>query len=166
MATLDDLIELKRTKLLEEKELADSFNQKCALLESNSKMQLKNLSAAIAASKRPGYFLYHAPPEEVSRIERERDLRTLSDAIIAKESELDELDREIARMERKEKEVAERPLPSLSSLDDWFATYGKPTASLGLPMTEFIPSSKVHGGSRHFQAFKSRGATMKRGRLV
>lgn len=60
--SLDQLYELKFQKIKEQKALSDRMHDvlsKSGGLNESSKMALKNLQAAIAVSKRPGYFEYY-----------------------------------------------------------------------------------------------------------
>ena len=59
--------------------------------------------------------------------------------------------------------------PPVSGLKDWFAKYGTPGERIqnvtGLA-SEFRSNSKVYGGTKHHQAFKSLAVTLKRGALT
>jgi hypothetical protein len=55
-------------QLKEQKLLSDQMNElltKNGGLNEGSKLVVKNLNAAIAVSKRPGYFHYYSPPDEL-----------------------------------------------------------------------------------------------------
>lgn len=54
----------------------------------NTRRTLKNLDAAVVASKRPGYFKYHEPTPEVRRLESTQELSFLVDRVKQIEREL------------------------------------------------------------------------------
>ena len=50
---------------------------------------MKNLDAAVVASKRPGYFKYHEPSEHVARLEKGGELSFLVERMRKVQSEID-----------------------------------------------------------------------------
>jgi hypothetical protein len=79
--SLDRLYELKLQKLKEQKVVSDQMNDILSRqggLNDMSKYTCKNLQAAIAVSKMPGYFEYYHIPEELKKIEEKKVLNTLA----------------------------------------------------------------------------------------
>lgn len=53
-------------------------------------------------------------------------------------------------------------------LGQWFAVYGKPERSAVVEgwLTEFSPSTKVYGSTKHYKGFRTQSKTMKKGRIT
>lgn len=127
-------------------------------------MAIKNLEAAVVASKRAGYFHYHEPSDEVERIEH-------GNLLAAKLKEINDLQREIDEVNAQIKARHEaKPVPrpkELSSLKEFFQEFGRPDPVMFEPLrTEFHSHPKVYGGSQHYSSFKSVAVDMKRGRVT
>ena len=93
-ASLDQLYKLKFQKLREQqnvsKKMFDILNKSGGLIE-NSKVTLKNLNAAIATSKQPGYFDYHVAPDDVKRVEERKVLNGLAREVQKLHAELEHI---------------------------------------------------------------------------
>lgn len=150
-----------------QKVASDEFNallNKKDGLKNNTRLTVKNLEVAVVQSKRPGYFHYHKPSEEVQRIEREGLLVKKSKEIQALQAQIDAVNEEIKK--RHEAEKVAKP-PSCNTLKQFFSEFGRPDPVQFEPLrTEFRPSPKVYGGSKHYQSFKSISVDMKRGRVT
>lgn len=133
-------------------------------LKHNTKMAIKNLEAAVVASKRAGYFHYHEPSEEVERIEHGKLLEKKLREITKLQKEIDEVNRQI----RERHETRREPKPKdLHTLKEFFAEFGRPDPVMFEPLrTEFHSHPKVYGGSKHYSSFKSVAVDMKKGRIT
>jgi hypothetical protein len=70
----------KLQKLQEQKKFSDQMNiilTKKGGLNENNKQAQRNLNMAIAVSKKPGYFHYHAAADDIQEIEHNKVLATL-----------------------------------------------------------------------------------------
>lgn len=164
------LYEHKVQKLNEQKALSDRMNEiltRKGGLNDNSKNVRKNLSAAIAVSKQPGYFEYYQTPSEVKELEDSKILNSLVKSLGKVHRELEQINTEIAS--HHEKAAAPPKIEtSLTSMAQWFETYGRPenTQCLEERMTTFQPSPKIYGGTSHHRAFKTQSSNMKKGRVT
>mmetsp|Transcript_53363 Transcript_53363/g.79307 ORF Transcript_53363/g.79307 Transcript_53363/m.79307 type:complete len:173 (+) Transcript_53363:142-660(+) len=163
-ARLDELFELKKRKLNEQKQAASKFQH--ALTDpdgclENSRLKLKNLAAGIVASRQPGYFKYHQDNERVAQIESTNELPKLNKEIQRLGNDLANIDSEIAEIQARMRKPSEPP--KLDSLSQWVATYGKVSDPNPDRVSSFKKSSKVYGGTKHYPSFKSSATTMKRG---
>ena len=134
----------------------------------NNRLTRRNLDAAVVQSKQPGYLHYHTPSTKVKQIEAGNVLAEKQRAIAALEAEIDKTKQHIESLQAKAKAAAEASSAApVSSLDEWFAVYKRP-ATMGAEgfATTFAPSTKVYGGSAHYDAFKSVARTMKSGRMT
>ena len=159
----------------EQKALCDKMN---GLLKSHlnpsSKSSCKNLVAAIATSKKPGFFEYYSPSDDVKNIESTGMLKTLTKQISKVHAEIEAINEEIdnARAAKRAADlgISQVPMDSMSSLSAWFETYGKPKTFDSDQMrdkkTKFEPAKKIYGGTSHHKSFKSKAMTMRKGRLV
>lgn len=133
-------------------------------LRENTRMTMKNLEVAVVSSRQPGYFHYHTASEEVRRIERENLLAKKLKEISDLQTQIDKAQEEIRKRHEARPPPAEK---SIHSLEQFFKAYGRPDPVGFEPMrTEFNPSPKVYGGSKHYPSFKSAAVGMKRGRLT
>ncbi|CAE7545988.1 unnamed protein product [Symbiodinium microadriaticum] len=167
---LTALYERKVQKLNEQKALSDRMNElltKKGGLNDNSKNVRKNLSAAIAVAKQPGYFEYYETPSEVREIEDSKILSSLVKSLGKVHREIDQINSEIAHHHQKGPEPPKAE-SSLTSMSQWFETYGRPenTHCLEERMTTFQPSPKIYGGTNHHRAFKTQASNMKKGRVT
>jgi len=166
---LDQLYTVRLQKLEEQKALATRMNDiltKPKGLLDSQKLKQKNLQAAIAVAKQPGYFEYYETPEELKVIEGNKTLNSLARAIQKMHQELEQLNSEISVMEAKIQQPKMSDMP-LTSLSQWFDTYGRAKDSGNKEqITQFTSNARVYGGTSHHRAFKSQGATMKAGRIT
>eukprot|EP00941_MAST-03F_sp_MAST-3F-sp1_P004615 g4615.t1 len=148
-------------------EYQKALNDEDGLIE-NSRLTVKNLNAAIATAKQPGYFKYHSDFDRVKKIESRNELKAYNQRIAQIQKEIDHATAEMAEMERRRRSALESgKLPAVGSLSAWFAQYGgKPRQVPTGGVTQFLPSAKVYGGTKHHPAFKSLASGMKRGRCV
>jgi hypothetical protein len=171
------LYEQKVQKLNEQKLLSDRMNDlltRSGGLNENSKMIQKNLSAAIAVSKQPGYFDYYQPSSEIQDIEKNKILNSLVKNLNRVHRELEQINQEIQNQQQHQHQLssssalAPKYEPNLTSLSQWFETYGRPenTGCLEERKTSFQQSPKIYGGTNHHRAFKSQASTMKKGRVT
>mmetsp|Transcript_21670 Transcript_21670/g.31539 ORF Transcript_21670/g.31539 Transcript_21670/m.31539 type:complete len:176 (+) Transcript_21670:113-640(+) len=167
---LRTLYEAKVQKLDEQKALSDRMNDiltRRGGLNDNSKNVRKNLMAAIAVSKQPGYFEYYQTPAEVKEVEDTKTLNSLVKSLDKVHKELDQINSEISHYHERAAQPSQ-PEVALTSLSQWFETYGRPenTQCLEERMTTFQASPKIYGGTNHHRAFKSQAANMKKGRVT
>jgi ribosomal protein S24E len=164
----DELHELWNSKMKEQQEVAKKLS-KCLDaddgLVDNSKKVIKNLDAAIVASKQPGYFKYYQPSDNVKKLEERKEVDRLQKRMKNLQSEMDQARKEIETMETRRRE-RQSDVPKISSLSHWFNTYGRPKEVVPGAVTSFTPTKKVYGGTRHHPAFKSLAKTMKVGRRM
>jgi hypothetical protein len=175
---LRQLYEQKVHKLNEQKLLSDRMNDlltRTGGLNENSKMIQKNLSAAIAVSKQPGYFDYYEPSSEIKEIEKNKVLNSLVRNLNKVHRELEQINQEIVNHQQHlhQQQISSSSLTPksehhLGSLSQWFETYGRPEnqGCLEERMTTFQQSPKIYGGTNHHRAFKSQAASMKKGRIT
>lgn len=80
MRSCDELTAAKLGKLEEQKRVADQLRDVLTkdggLVETSDRL-CKNLQAAVAVSKRPGFFEYYQPSDEVQRVYEVRWSRLL-----------------------------------------------------------------------------------------
>lgn len=167
---LQQLYETKFVKLKEQKEVSDKMHEISGILQESTQKSRKNLKAAIAVSKQPGYFEYYAAPTNVEEIERDKTLTKLARVVQRLNRELDEISAEIASIEAAQREARakETMMPGPSSLAQWFDVYGRAkTLEADQSMrTTFQASPKVYGGTSHHRAFKSLASSMKKGKAT
>ena len=164
-----------RIKWAEQKRLCDRFtamlkdekgNEDDIGMIESQRLLIRNLDAAIVASRQPGYFQFYSHPEVVKQIESKSELKTLTRQIHDVEREIDVLKADIARVEKRRVEVSQMNPPVINSMQQWFATYGQPeNQSVAGFRTELKPNPKVYGGTKYHRAFKSMAKTMKTGRV-
>jgi DNA-binding transcriptional regulator GbsR (MarR family) len=171
--SLTALYEQKVNKLQEQKALSDRMNDLLTRhggLNDNSKMIRKNLSAAIAVAKQPGYFEYYQPSADIKDVEETKALNSLVRSLGKVHRELEQINNEISHHQEHSAmtQTATTLEPNIGSLSQWFETYGRPenTACLEERMTSFQHSPKIYGGTSHHRAFKSQASTMKKGRIT
>lgn len=164
----DDLVAFKLEKIKEQNEIVAAYksalNDHDGLVE-NSRLVMKNLHAAIATAKQPGYFKYHESSDRVKKIEDRGEIKSFNQRINQIQKEIDHAASEMAEMDRRRRQRLENGnLPAVGSLAQWFVQYGgKPRQIPAGGVTEFIPSSKIYGGTKHHPAFKSLSSGMRRG---
>ncbi|OWZ24567.1 hypothetical protein PHMEG_000391 [Phytophthora megakarya] len=157
-----ELLEQQKAKATKLNELLDApggFNEA-------SHKTCKNLEAAIAASKRPGYFVYYEQPEQLKSIMRSGEVQRLQQQILHLQKQIDHLTEKIEKSAESHEEV-EHTGTTITSLKHWLATYGTPKQQSTSDLyTVFTPDRKVYGGTSHYSAFRSQASTMKKGRLT
>lgn len=164
-----------RTKWAQQKRLADQFyimlkgdpssDEDIGMIESQ-RLLIRNLDAAIVASRQPGYFKFYDHPEIVKQIESKSELKAMTRRIADVEREIDVLKADLERIEKQQKEASKMNAPSINSMQQWFAQYGRPeNQPVAGFATELKPDPKVYGGTKYHRAFKSMAVTMKRGRV-
>eukprot|EP00904_Undaria_pinnatifida_P007695 jgi/Undpi1/4055/HiC_scaffold_16.g07422.m1 len=166
----DELTALKVRKLAQQKKLAEEFNvilTRRGGLNDQTRQTCKNLEYAIAIAARPGAIEYYRPPEETKRIVEKRALAVLTRKMTHLQQDIDQVEQDIQQAGALESSAPRPPEPSLSSLSEWFATYGKPAPppTLGL-FTVYEDSPKIYGGTNHHRAFKSQATVMRKGRVT
>lgn len=166
---LDQLYAARLQKLEEQKALSNRMNQLLTQpkgMNDSMKLTLKNLQAAIAVSKQPGYFEYYETPDNIKQVEQNKVLNSLARAIQKLHAELTQINEEIHTIEMKRSENKSMEMP-MNSLKQWFDTYGRPKeVGNKEQITQFVPLPRVYGGTGHHRAFKSQAATMKVGRIT
>lgn len=161
---LSQLYVNKIQKLQEQKHLSDQMNNiltKSGGLNENNKKALRNLNAAIAVAKKPGYFTYHTAAIEIKEIEDNKVLNTLVRGIAKAGAELDQINSEIASASSRPQE---KPMEmSLMSIGQWHDTYGKVTKVHEGMITQFEKNPKIYGGTSHHRSFKTVSSVMVKG---
>ena len=176
---LRELTALKIQKLQEQKALSDKMSQ---LLHEkmipNQTLNNKNLIAAVAVSKKPGFFEYHHTPDDIKTAEQEKVLNKLARQIGKLNNEIQSISGEIdlATAESKkaidasnEKLMNNPEKAGISSIAQWVEIYGSASSDMENQkdqFTTFKPASKIFGGTSHHRSFKSSAITMTSGRLV
>lgn len=179
------LYEQKVLKLNEQKLLSDHMNDlltRSGGLNENTKIIQKNLLAAIAVSKQPGYFDYYEPSTDIKDIEKNKILNNLVRNLNKIHRELEQINSEISQqqlhLQQQQQQqhslsstrnsIQKYEQPNLNSLSQWFETYGRPenVGCLEERKTTFQQSPKIYGGTNHHRAFKSQASTMKKGRVT
>jgi hypothetical protein len=188
MSNLEALTALKISKLAEQKELSDRMSKILhgSMIPSQS-MNNKNLVAAIAMSKKPGFFEYYQPSDEVKEFERDKVLSKLTRQIGKLHNEIVSINEEITLAMQEKKATIQAnnaklldPKESgagIRSLSQWIENYsggkgkGKGNGeALGKEKPDmfstFKPASKIYGGTAHHRSFKSSASTMTLGRMI
>ena len=163
----DQLIQLVE----QQKRLADEFtryiNDPKDGLKENTRRAIKNLDAAVVASKQPGYFKYHEASDTVKKVEQGNLLKKKLAEIKRVEKQIAHVREQMSRCEDERKSQVEARAAtgsggSVHSLKQWFNKYQRPDPVMFEPhKTQFVPSAKVYGGSAHYESFKSVASTMK-----
>jgi hypothetical protein len=147
--------------------LARELRRKADVLAADTHAMSKNLEAAIAQARIPGYWKTHVPSAEVAKLEKAG--LTADVAALAKVQE--DIDRVSAEMRR----AAERPARSdadtaarVTTLKDWFRVNGKASSGYGGPgyASELDPPTRVYGGTKHYPGFRSVAQRLRPGRAL
>lgn len=167
---LNSLYKTKEGKITEQKEYSDKMREILAKMNNSSNLIKKNLQAAIAVSKKAGYFEYYTPPEDVKQAEEQKMLNSLAAKVAKTHKELEAINAEIDQAKsREKKQPVEIPV---NDLKQWFSTFNEITpydkersapAPLAEMKTSFTPSKKIYGGTRHHRSFKTQATTMVKG---
>jgi hypothetical protein len=186
--SLKALYDQKLQKLAEQKQYSTTMNDLLVKhMNPSSKEQKRNLTAAIATSKQPGYFEYYVPSDEVKQAEQQKVLNQMARKIAKVHNELEQIQNEInaATVTAKCNAAEDQRLSSVnewfaknggrvrddappSSLSSWMDKYGKPSMTGNQPdlLSKFEPNPKIYGGTAHHRSFKSSALTLKSGRLT
>jgi hypothetical protein len=167
---LNQLYTLKLQKCAEQKALCKRMNEilcKPGGLNENTKLAMKNIQAAIAVSKNPGYFEYHETPDDLHRVEEKKILNSLARSVQKVHKELEQINEDIAQTTVASKPKVPEP-PNVTSLSQWFDIYGKPTIPEDKKdqLTSFHKNERTYGGTQHYKAFKSVSTVMVKGRVT
>lgn len=131
---------------------------------------MKNLEAAVVASRRPGYFEYYAPPPATQQAIANNEIATRMKSVNKSQDALFEIENELAEASKKRtSEFAPQRPPEVKSLSDWFAHYGQPQRGEGNGpgwRTSVVSNPKIYGGTSHHMAFKTQAKIQKAGRLT
>eukprot|EP00940_MAST-03C_sp_MAST-3C-sp2_P002340 g2340.t1 len=161
-----ELAAFKQKKLREQKEVAKEL-QGCLDgddgLINSSRRVIKNLDAAIVASRQPGYFKYYEKTANVKKMESSGEVNRLNQKIQAIQREIDATAVELERMEEERRNTT-HAVADVGSLSNWFAKYGRPSNATPGKVSAFKASTKIYSATRHHPAFKSVARTMTRGR--
>ncbi|CAM9507770.1 unnamed protein product, partial [Choristocarpus tenellus] len=147
---VDELISIKVRKLGQQKALSDQLNDiltRQGGLNDQALQTCKNLEHAIAVAKRPGAIEYFQQSEETRRIVENGNLAALTLKMSQIQRELDQVDYDIQRGQLLPPQLLAEP--SLTSLKQWFETYGKPKPTPPGFLTNFEESPKIYGGTSH-----------------
>ena len=167
---LAQLYKLKLDKCAEQKTLCKQMNDilcKPGGLNENTKLSMKNISAAIAVSKNPGYFEYHTTPEELHNIEERKVLNNLARSVQRVHKQIDQINEDIIQTT-----AASKPkvpdAPHVSSLSQWFDIYGRPDVpeDKKSQISSFHKGQRTYGGTAAYPAFKSVSSVMVKGRVT
>jgi hypothetical protein len=126
----------------------------------------KNLEAAIAQARNPGYWRYHVPPAEVSKIEAQKKVDAHIKAIAKVQADIDRVRSDMERAAERPTDGREPRKPE--SLRDWFREHGRPTPGYGGAgyASELEPPTRVYGGTKHYPGFRSVARRLKPGRAL
>jgi hypothetical protein len=155
----DELLKKKQEMLRRQKDLAVRINGRLVGekngvgLNEVARRTCKNLNAAVAAAKRPGYFDYYKPPEEIQQQVAKQELQTMLRKLEVMDVGLKELDDSLdEELAKKKASLEARSVPEVKSLKEWFASYGAPQRPEGQGpgwRTELAPSKYIYGGTAH-----------------
>ena len=126
-------------------------------LKENTRRAIKNLDAAVVASKQPGYFKYHEASDTVKKVEQGNLLKKKLAEIKRVEKQIAHVREQMSRCEDERKSQVEARAAtgsggSVHSLKQWFNKYQRPDPVMFEPhKTQFVPSAKVYGGSAHYE---------------
>ena len=165
----NELIALKQQKMKEQqsvvKELQNCLSAEDGLIESSRRV-IKNLDAAIVASRQPGYFQYYEKTDKVKDMEATGKVESLQMRLKQIQREIDQATHEMDEMEARRRNATEQKSRTFSSLEQWFATYGRPKNATPGKVSSFKASNKIYGATRHHPAFKSVARSMTVGRNI
>eukprot|EP01041_Mallomonas_annulata_P009578 gene9578-19904_t len=150
-------------KFNEQRILANRMNETLEALNEDSRLTKKNLHAAIAVSKQPGYFEYHSPSTDI--VDKSKTLHSYSKSIKKIGNEIEQIEKEMSQ--NKSHNDLTLPDIQLNSLSQWFSAYGRPHhEDIDGMVTSFQTIPKVYGGTAHHRPFKSQASSMKKGRIT
>mmetsp|Transcript_8293 Transcript_8293/g.8451 ORF Transcript_8293/g.8451 Transcript_8293/m.8451 type:complete len:204 (-) Transcript_8293:248-859(-) len=153
-------------KMNEQRIVSKRMHETLERLNNDSDIARKNVKAAIAVARQPGYFEYHQAPPDI--VEKAKILPQYTRNISKLHNEITQIDAEMAR-EQDSQQGFDTKLPeiSLNSLSQWFDNYGRPKHSeIDGWVTSFQTNPKVYGGTGHHRAFRSQASSMKKGRIT
>lgn len=93
-----------------------------------------------------------------------RECSTLVRSIARTQREIDSFDDEFAERAAMRTSRHAATMPPVGTLDQWFASYGRPKEHPPSRLTTFQANTKVYGATNHHRAFKTQATTMKKGR--
>jgi len=170
---LTSLYKTKEQKIAEQKEYSDKMGDILNKMNTSSNLIKKNLQAAIAVSKKAGYFEYYSPPDDVKQAEEQKLLNSLAAKVAKTHKELEAINAEIDQAKSREKK--QQVIIPINSLEQWKSTYNEITPydvgkTMPKPRPELlsskVPSKKIYGGTRHHRSFKSQAITLVKGTLT
>ena len=162
---LEQLYKTKTQKLIEQKALSDEASTILSKLNNSSLQARKNLSAAIAVAKKPGYFDYYEPNNDIKSIESNHILKKITNQIGALTTELQVINEEISSIKLIHSQQKPPDL-GITKISQWFEVYGQPKNDDMDRLTSFSVCRKIYGGTSHHRSFKSLSSTMKKGRIT
>mmetsp|Transcript_9798 Transcript_9798/g.31900 ORF Transcript_9798/g.31900 Transcript_9798/m.31900 type:complete len:167 (+) Transcript_9798:74-574(+) len=166
---MEELLSAKLKKLEEQRRIADELTimltKEGGLCETSDRL-CKNLVAAVAVAKRPGFFEYYEPPDAVREILETGRCGSLVRRMRRLQKDIDRLDADLRDLQDRQKQAEAIVRPNIASLDQWFASFGRPKddPTPGL-VTTFQKDTKIYGKTSRHKAFKTHNVVMKRGRL-
>ena len=132
-------------------------------LNESQYMTCKNLKAAVAVSKQPGFFEYHKHSAEVQRAYDRKTCNQMVKKIARTQQDLDAIEEDIRAREAARLKSLELRDPTLTSFDQWFQQFGRPQNMPQRFYSTFDDNKKIYGGTHHHRAFRSNARTMKLG---
>jgi hypothetical protein len=121
-------------------------------------------------SQKPGFFHYYERNDEVKNIEKQQELKKLTQKIKRMQVEINTINGEIEAgkmVGKTPSHAAAAAAPSnVNSFEQWFAAYGHPQPTPDGMLSSFNSSPKIYGMTRHHSAFKTQGTLMRKGRLI
>ena len=132
-------------------------------LNESQYMTCKNLKAAVAVSKQPGFFEYHKHSAEVQRAYDRKTCNQMVKKIARTQQDLDAIEEDICAREAARLKSLELRDPTLTSFDQWFQQFGRPQNMPQRFYSTFDDNKKIYGGTHHHRAFRSNARTMKLG---
>ena len=132
-------------------------------LNESQYMPCKNLKAAVAVSKQPGFFEYHKHSAEVPRAYDRKTCNQMVKKIARTQQDLDAIEEDSRAREAARLKSLELRDPTLTSFDQWFQQCGRPQNMPQRFYSTFDDNKKIYGGTHHHRAFRSNARTMKLG---
>ena len=169
---LEELQERSRKKLAEQKSMADAINatlnDPMEGLRFISQKTRRNLDAAVVASTRPGTFEYYEPPTHIAKRVKRQELQKSLAQLARKQREIQQAEYEVQAAARKQQATLDsRRAPVVTNFSQWFSIYGapKPEPSPGF-VSSFKRNNKTYKGYGKYKSFPSCSDKMTIGRLT
>ena len=118
-------------------------------LNESQYMTCKNLKAAVAVSKQPGFFEYHKHSAEVQRAYDRKTCNQMVKKIARTQQDLDAIEEDIRAREAARLKSLELRDPTLTSFDQWFQQFGRPQNMPQRFYSTFDDNKKIYGGTHH-----------------